>query len=58
MSAKGGSSNEQGKDGLKKKDVGINWILMWKNKIGSVFHIIFQDKFQMNQRSKCKKGKM
>lgn len=48
MSAKGGSSNEQGKDGLKKKDVGINWILMWKNKIGSVFHIIFQDKFQMN----------
>lgn len=32
----------------KKKDVGINRIVIWKNKTGSVFHILYQDKLQLD----------
>ena len=49
MSHKGGSSSDKKKMEWKKKDSSTNWVVIWRSQIGFVFHIIYQDKFQMNQ---------
>ena len=42
---KGDILNQWGKDGIFKKWLWDNWVAIWKKKVGSVFHILNQDKF-------------